>query len=219
MIEWLNSIDTQALLALNSLHAPYFDNFMMLFSGKVIWAPMYAALLFVVVRNFRWRQVVAVVLGVALAIAIADQVCASVIRPVVCRLRPSNLENPISSAVHIVNGYRGGAYGFPSCHAANSFALAAFMSLLFANWRLSLTLFGWAVVNSYSRIYLGVHYPGDLIVGALIGIVAGLLAAAVARFAANRLDRPQVLPSVNTGIAASVAGLTVIGIATASALM
>lgn len=113
MIDWLNTIDTQAFLALNGLHAPYFDVFMKLFTGKWIWVPMYAAVLFAVVRNYRWRQTLAVLVCVALAITIADQVCATLIRPEVCRLRPSNPENPLSEMVHIVGGYRGGSYGFP----------------------------------------------------------------------------------------------------------
>ena len=138
MIDWLNTIDTQVFLALNGLHAPYFDVFMKLFTGKWIWVPMYAAVLFAVVRNYRWRQTLAVLVCVALAITIADQVCATLIRPEVCRLRPSNPENPLSEMVHIVGGYRGGSYGFPSCHAANSFALASFLILLFANRKLSL---------------------------------------------------------------------------------
>lgn len=174
MIDWLNTIDTQVFLALNGLHAPYFDAFMKLFTGKWIWVPMYAAVLFAVVRNYRWRQTLAVLVCVALAITIADQVCATLIRPEVCRLRPSNPENPLSEMVHIVGGYRGGSYGFPSCHAANSFALASFLTLLFANRKLSLFIFVWAVLNSYSRVYLGVHYPGDLLVGAIIGTAAGL---------------------------------------------
>ncbi len=142
MIDWLNTIDTQVFLALNGLHAPYFDVFMKLFTGKWIWVPMYAAVLFAVVRNYRWRQTLAVLVCVALAITITDQVCATLIRPEVCRLRPSNPENPLSEMVHIVGGYRGGSYGFPSCHAANSFALASFLTLLFANRKLSLFIYG-----------------------------------------------------------------------------
>lgn len=192
MIDWLNTIDTQVFLALNGLHAPYFDAFMKLFTGKWIWVPMYAAVLFAVVRNYRWRQTLAVLVCVALAITIADQVCATLIRPEVCRLRPSNPENPLSEMVHIVGGYRGGSYGFPSCHAANSFALASFLTLLFANRKLSLFIFAWAVLNSYSRVYLGVHYPGDLLVGAIIGTAAGLAMAFVAGYVADRVDRPHL---------------------------
>lgn len=188
MIDWLNTIDTQVFLALNGLHAPYFDVFMKLFTGKWIWVPMYAAVLFAVVRNYRWRQTLAVLVCVALAITIADQVCATLIRPEVCRLRPSNPENPLSEMVHIVGGYRGGSYGFPSCHAANSFALASFLTLLFANRKLSLFIFAWAVLNSYSRVYLGVHYPGDLLVGAIIGTAAGLAMAFAAGYVADRVD-------------------------------
>lgn len=186
MIDWLNTIDTQVFLALNGLHAPYFDVFMKLFTGKWIWVPMYAAVLFAVVRNYRWRQTLAVLVCVALAITIADQVCATLIRPEVCRLRPSNPENPLSEMVHIVGGYRGGSYGFPSCHAANSFALASFLTLLFANRKLSLFIFAWAVLNSYSRVYLGVHYPGDLLVGAIIGTAAGLAMAFAAGYVAGQ---------------------------------
>lgn len=104
MIDWLNTIDTQVFLALNGLHAPYFDVFMKLFTGKWIWVPMYAAVLFAVVRNYRWRQTLAVLVCVALAITIADQVCATLIRPEVCRLRPSNPANPLSEMVQYCRG-------------------------------------------------------------------------------------------------------------------
>lgn len=207
MIDWLNTIDTQVFLALNGLHAPYFDAFMKLFTGKWIWVPMYAAVLFAVVRNYRWRQTLAVLVCVALAITIADQVCATLIRPEVCRLRPSNPENPLSEMVHIVGGYRGGSYGFPSCHAANSFALASFLILLFANRKLSLFIFAWAVLNSYSRVYLGVHYPGDLLVGVIIGTAAGLAMAFAAGYVADR---------INTGVVTSVGAFTVAVIAVVS---
>lgn len=200
MIDWLNTIDSQVFLALNGLHAPYFDAFMKLFTGKWIWVPMYAAVL----------------VCVALAITIADQVCATLIRPEVCRLRPSNPENPLSEMVHIVGGYQGGSYGFPSCHAANSFALASFLTLLFANRKLSLFIFAWAVLNSYSRVYLGVHYPGDLLVGAIIGTAAGLAMAFAAGYVADRVDRPHLKPSVNTGVVTSVGAFTVAVIAVVS---
>ena len=78
-------------------------------------------------------------------------------------------ENPIVDLAHIVNGYRGGSYGFPSCHAANSFGLAMYVVFLFRKRWLSVFIITWAVLNCYTRIYLGVHYPGDLIVGHLVG--------------------------------------------------
>lgn len=173
IIELLNSLDTQVFLALNGMHAPFFDRFMMLFSGKWIWVPMYCALLMIMLRMLSPRQVLLYLCAIALTITLADQTCATLIRPVVERLRPSNPDNPLSALVHIVNGYRGGAYGFPSCHAANSFALATFASLLLRHRKFSVWILTWAVINSYSRIYLGVHYPGDLIVGGCIGAVWG----------------------------------------------
>lgn len=100
MIDWLNTIDTQVFLALNGLHAPYFDVFMKLFTGKWIWVPMYAAVLFAVVRNYRWRQTLAVLVCVALAITIADQVCATLIRPEVCRLRLQSRESIVGDGAY-----------------------------------------------------------------------------------------------------------------------
>ena len=113
--------------------------------------------------------------AIALTITFADQVCAGLIRPVVERLRPANPENPISDLVHVVNNYRGGRYGFPSCHASNSFGLAFFLVFLFRKQWLSLFILLWATLNCYTRIYLGVHYPGDLIVGAVIGCCGAAL--------------------------------------------
>ncbi len=115
------------------------------------------------------------VISIVLTIVYADQICATLIRPLVERMRPSNPNNPISEWVHIVNGKRGGRYGFPSCHAANSFGLAFFVMLLFKNRLLTLFILLWAALNSYSRIYIGVHYPGDLIAGMLVGLSGAVL--------------------------------------------
>ena len=181
MIDLLNSIDQQVFLFFNGLHNDFFDRFMMLFTGRFIWVPMYATILFMLFKTFKPKIVAVYLLAISLAVLLTDQTCATLIRPLVERLRPSNPANPFSELVYIVDGYRGGSFGFPSCHSANSFALAAFMLCLFPRHRCSIFIVGWAVLNSYSRLYLGVHYPGDLLVGAAIGSVYGLLCYKLAR--------------------------------------
>ena len=191
MIEFLNDIDTQILLFFNSLHSPYFDHFMKSFSGQFIWAPMYATILYILYRRYGWKCATCYFLAIPLIILCTDQLCASVIRPAVERLRPSNLNNPISSLVHVVNEYRGGRFGFPSCHAANSFALAAFLIPLFSKRRFTIFILSWAIVNAYSRLYLGVHYPGDLIVGGIIGACIGYTWYLIAKKVANQFATPR----------------------------
>ncbi|MDR0892351.1 MAG: phosphatase PAP2 family protein [Mediterranea sp.] len=174
-VDTLSGIDTNMLLALNGVHASFWDYFMSAFTQKFIWIPMYAAILYVLLLNFHWKAVICYVIAIALIITFADQLCAHVIRPLVMRLRPSNTNCPIAHLVHIVGGYRGGAYGFPSSHAGNSFGLALFVAYLFRKHLLVFFIFFWALVNCYTRIYLGVHYPGDLLVGLLIGAFFGWL--------------------------------------------
>ena len=124
-------IDTNIFLFINGMHNTFFDYFMSAYSGKWVWVPMYAAIWYVMLRNFHWKVTLCCMVGLALVITIADPKRVTLIRPYVERLRPANLENPISDMVHIVNGHRGGRYGFPSCHAANTFGLAFFVWFLF----------------------------------------------------------------------------------------
>lgn len=168
-------IDTDIFLFINRMHSTFFDYFMSAYSGKWMWIPMYAALWYVMLRNFHWKVTLLCMIGLALTITFADQVCATLIRPHVERLRPSNLGNPISEMVHIVDGHRGGRFGFPSCHAANTFGLAFFIFFLFRKQWLTVFMMAWALLTCYSRVYLGVHYPGDLLVGTLVGLTGAYL--------------------------------------------
>lgn len=189
MLEILQNIDSRLLLLFNGVHSPFFDEFMMCFTQRYVWVPMYAMLFVAVLMRFGARRGVLVTAFVLLSIVLADQTCAHLIRPLVERMRPSNPDNPLSAAVHIVDGYRGGRYGFPSCHAANSFALAMVISLVFRQKSLGWFLFVWAAVNSYSRLYLGVHYPGDLLCGAAIGILCAALSYGLLRLLPLRRAR------------------------------
>lgn len=173
MLDILQQIDASALCAINGANCPYADSLMWLISGKLAWLPMIIALLWVLFRQ-GWRKAILVLLAVALTIALADQVSSSVIKPLVQRLRPSH--NPaIESSLHIIRDYRGGLYGFVSSHAANSFGVAALMALICRRRSVAAAFVGWAALVCYSRMYEGVHYPGDILCGALVGVAAACL--------------------------------------------
>lgn len=170
MLETLQNIDSTVFLFFHNLfRSAFMDNAMWYVSDRWIWVPMYVAVCYWMSRRIGWRRAVVYALAIGLAVACADQLCATFIRPIVERLRPSNIMNPLSDSVTIVNEYRGGQYGFPSCHAANTFAFAVFMSIACRQRAVLTWMFVWVALNCFSRMYLGVHYPGDLIVGALVG--------------------------------------------------
>lgn len=215
LLQWILQADDQILLFVNGIHSPYFDTFMQCYSGKWIWVPMYLSIWIVMLCNFHWKITLCCMISLTLTITLADQVGASLIRPLVERMRPSNLNNPIAEWVHIVDGYRGGRYGFPSCHAANTFGLAFFIHYLFRRSWLSAFLFAWATLTCYSRMYLGVHYLGDLLTGTLIGWISAWLMYRLFLLL-SRIYRPYSRPEqlclnlipVWTGLA-TVAGIAI----------
>ena len=169
--QWLVEGDSSILLAVNGMHSSYFDTFMWLCSRKFEWIPFYLSILYVLFRNFNWRVVLYSLVAMGVILLLTDAVSSHFIRPVVARLRPSNLENPISEMIHIVDNHRGGRYGFPSSHASNSWGLVFFVGLLLRRRVLTTFLACWALLICYSRLYLGVHYPGDLLAGMMLGAV------------------------------------------------
>lgn len=175
IIKQLAAMDERLLLLLNRQHTPFLDQLMWIVSDKWVWVPFYVLLTGLIMRRYSWKYGTLCLLAIALAVVVTDQTCASFLRPLVERLRPSNPDNPISTAIHIVNSYRGGRFGFPSCHAANSCVLAAFVSCCLRRRGVTLFMLAWAMMVSYSRIYLGVHYPGDVVAGMVIGYLYGIL--------------------------------------------
>lgn len=176
MIERLQEWDEQLLLTLNGIGHPYLDGIMIFMSAKLVWVPLYAALIYLLYRYYGWSFWKPLIL-IILAVTIADQFTSSFMKPFFERLRPC--KDPSINQVIINVGGCGGKFGFASSHAANTFALSAFFLTLFrTSWMWA--LIGWAVIVSYSRVYLGVHYPGDILVGGLIGTVLGFLMAKVA---------------------------------------
>ena len=175
MLEWLKFIDTRVFLAINGAHNGFFDVVMFWASDRLIWIPLYLFLAYLLFRHYGRRAWI-LLLFAGLAITLSDQTSVHLFKQVFHRLRPCH-EPSVSQLVHLVNGKCGGMYGFISSHAANSFALATYLSLLLGKKIRGFTflMFAWALLLCYSRVYLGVHYPGDVIVGAIWG--AGIGAA------------------------------------------
>jgi undecaprenyl-diphosphatase len=168
----LQQIDTSIFQYLNGLHSPFFDVVMWWASNEFIWIPLYAGLLYLLIRQNPGRAG-RLLFMVILLIVLSDQ-SANLAKSVFERLRPSH-EPSLNGLVHLLRNYSGGDYGFYSGHASSSFAVAVFVILLAGQrnkWLIPLMLC-YAVLVSYSRIYLGVHYPGDILVGAIIGSIYG----------------------------------------------
>jgi undecaprenyl-diphosphatase len=167
----LQHLDQQLLLFLNSHNSPFWDTVMYTLSGRVIWAPLYLAILVYLGFTYK-RKFIVIILFIILAVTFADQFSVQLFKNVFHRLRPCH-EPSLMGMVHLVKGECGGLYGFVSSHASNSFNVAL-LSLMFIKRRwYTISIIVWATVIGYSRIYLGVHYPGDVICGAMLGAFIG----------------------------------------------
>lgn len=172
-MEFLISFDKEVFLFLNSFHSPLWDYFFWFFSGTVVWIPLYVSVLYVVIKQTGIKSIW-VLIAIALTITLCDQIASGFFKPYFERLRPSH-DPELKNIVYLLNDFKAGKFGFISSHAANSFGLATLISLLFKRKWLVFFFFVWALVNSYSRIYLGLHYPGDILTGALVGVTSGWL--------------------------------------------
>ena len=180
LIEW----DRELLVNINSLNAPFWDNIMWWISDRFVWIPLYLSIVFFLFK-IKGKDAMIAALAVSLCILIADQVASGFCKPFFERLRPTH-DPELKDILHIVNDYRSSLYGFCSSHASNTFGIATLTCLLFRNRWYAALIFSWALLNSYSRMYLGVHFPLDIICGALVGVAAGYISYYLYTYVVNK---------------------------------
>ena len=166
-------MDQAITLLLNGSSSLYLDGIAWTATQTTTWLPLAIVLLYVVIQANDLRGILRIIICISLCIVLADQVASSVFKPLVARWRPTHAPN-IMYMVDIVRGYRGGNYGFFSSHAANTMAVATFVTLLMRRKTLSYWLGSWVLLNCWTRIYLGVHYAGDLFTGLVWGGIVGV---------------------------------------------
>jgi Membrane-associated phospholipid phosphatase len=174
LVEQILPYEREVFLWLNGSNNIFWDSFMWIYSNKFTWIPLAIVAFAVFVYKVKWQKALLFVICTALVFTLCDQLSASVIKPLFERYRPTHHPD-FSYAVNIVNDYRGGRYGFISAHAANGFGIAMFLSLIFRYTRLAVTVFTWASITAYSRVYLGVHFISDVVGGMVVGLIIGYL--------------------------------------------
>jgi undecaprenyl-diphosphatase len=195
-MDWINQLiawDQQLLIYLNHAHTLWLDPFMLFCSETLTWIPFYALLLYVIIKHFNYNSIW-IILCIVFTITFCDQIASSIFKPMVLRLRPCH-EPSIAPLLRMITGC-GGQYGFFSSHAANSFGLACFVWLLLRKKSSYWTaIFLWAGLVSYSRIYLGKHYPLDIIAGAACGFIVASMWYKVSQYLIKKYRLPIKLNS------------------------
>lgn len=172
----LIEFDRQLLLFLNGSPSLYLDGFVKTLTNALTWIPLYVSLFYLVIKNNDTvTQILLVVACAVVCLLLTGTIDDTIVKPLVARWRPTH-DPVIGSMVDIVNGYRGGRFGFFSAHACNTFGIAVFFCWLVRSRLLSTALILWSLVNCWTRLYLGVHFPGDILCGLLWGAVGASLA-------------------------------------------
>ena len=172
MIEKILLYEHDAFFALNGSDSAFLDRFMWLYTGKEVWLPLAVLIIGVLVYKKNWRESLLIILAIALVVLLCDQFASHVCKPLFTRFRPTHHPDFMEQVKTVFN-YRGGLYGFISSHAANAFGFATLMALIMKNRWFGWTLFLWATLTAYTRIYLGVHFISDVVPGMVVGTLFG----------------------------------------------
>lgn len=192
MMQSLIELDKTIFLIFNSHHTLYFDQVMWIITGKIIWVPLILSFIYIFFKQ-DWKEGLLAVFMVAITVLLCDQISSGICKPLFERLRPTH-DPEFSQYVTVVNGYLGGRYGFISSHAANAFGVAVFSTLLFRNKLFSISVIIWALISCYSRLYLGVHYPGDILFGAFAGSISGYVCYKIYQELHNKIIASTPIP-------------------------
>jgi undecaprenyl-diphosphatase len=204
MLESILEVERDAFLWLNGGHSPFWDSFMWTYSGRTVWIPVLALILFLLTVRKNPKDALLAVLFLVVALTLCDQFASHVCKPLFTRLRPTQHPD-FMDEVQTVYNYRGGKYGFISSHAANAFGFAAFTLLLLRDRWYTAVILLWATLMCYSRIYLGVHFISDIVPGMVFGAFFGFLCYKLYLFVRkkvwNRVGEGSVaFPAVRTRI-------------------
>jgi undecaprenyl-diphosphatase len=175
MLGRLLELDKDLFMIINSHHNGFWDFVMYWLSNSEIWIPLYLFFIYLIIRKYRWFSLIIIVFA-AILITVSDQSSVHLFKNMFIRLRPCH-DPGLANLVHLVNGKCGGEYGFVSSHAVNMFALSVFLIHFLGNKVFTPLILIWAAAICYSRVYLGAHYPGDVLCGAIWGSIIGLILA------------------------------------------
>ena len=173
-MEEIIQFDKQLLLMLNGSDSTVLDYIVMTLTNAKTWIPLYVSLLYVVTMTHQrnYREIFLIIAAAGLCVLLAGSIDDCIVKPLVARWRPTH-DPEIGALVDVVDGYRGGNYGFFSAHASNTFSITLFFSLLMRHRLFVVFMVTWSLINCWTRLYLGVHYPGDITVGLLWGALMG----------------------------------------------
>lgn len=196
--ESIIQLDKELLLAVNGSSSLFVDGLAMALTKASTWIPLYVSLFYLVVKNNdNMKQILLIVASAAACVVLAGTIDDTIVKPMVARWRPTH-DFEIGTLVDVVDGYRGGRYGFFSAHAANTFSIAIFFSLLVRSVTMTIMMVCWSLANCWTRMYLGVHFPIDIICGLIWGGMVGCLVYYLYNVIGRKIDGKSAYARVDT---------------------